>query len=137
MDWISTVIGFVVGTATGAAGTYYADKYTDERRARDQTKAEDLVWSEAFNKFPGLMNEMRADVQNPAFPNVREFFVKHSGTTVNNDAARFQYFTDVHGDIGQAVAYFEEVGYIEDITPGNCPMYRMRLDFVERLKAMP
>lgn len=135
MDWFSTVVGFLVGTATGAAGIYFADKYTDQRRGQDEAKAGDVVWADSSKKFPAVIREMQADVKNPAFSNVREFFVKHSGTTLNSNAPHFEYFTDVHSDIMQAVAYLEEVGYIENITPGNCPMYRMRLTFVDRLKA--
>jgi hypothetical protein len=29
MDIVSTLVGFLIGTATGAVGTYFADNYTD------------------------------------------------------------------------------------------------------------
>jgi hypothetical protein len=32
MDFLSIAIGFIATTATGAAGTYYGNKYTDERK---------------------------------------------------------------------------------------------------------
>lgn len=65
---------------------------------------------------------------------MREFFVKNSRTTINRDELCFEYHTDVHSDIGAAIRYLKELGYIEDITPGNCPMYRMREHFVDLLR---
>ncbi|MFC0131387.1 hypothetical protein CR105_03125 [Massilia eurypsychrophila] len=135
MDWFSTAVGFVVGSFTGAAGTYLADKYTDQRRDQAEAAAANALWREAFDMFPEVMREMQADVRNPRLAGVRDFFVKSSGSTVNSDRPHLEYHTDVHSNIMGAIAYLEEVGYIDDITPGNCPKYRMRLPFVNRLKA--
>ena len=60
--------------------------------------------------------------------------MKSSRTTVNRDEACFEYHTDVHKGIGAAVSFLEDLGYIEDITLGNCPMYRMREHFVDLLR---
>jgi hypothetical protein len=38
MDYFSISIGFLAGTATGAAGTYFGNKYTDERKNKEQQK---------------------------------------------------------------------------------------------------
>jgi hypothetical protein len=39
MDLISMLIGFLFGTATGAAGKYFADKYTDQRKEKEATSS--------------------------------------------------------------------------------------------------
>ena len=62
-------------------------------------------------------------------------FVKSSRTVVNSDSKDFEYHTDVLEDVEAAIFRLEELGYIEDITPGNCPMYRMTEEFVDRLKS--
>lgn len=43
-DLISTLIGFLVGTATGAAGTYFANKYTDRHREQEAGKQAKRRW---------------------------------------------------------------------------------------------
>lgn len=36
MDILSVLVGFVVGGFTGAAGTFYGNMYTDQRRVREK-----------------------------------------------------------------------------------------------------
>ena len=134
MDLLSLAIGFVVGTFTGAAGHYLGEKFTDKRRSKELASEYDERWANLTRRFPKVIAEMKEDVQNPNLLAVREFFVKSSGTTVNRSKPCFEYHTDVHTDLGAAISYLEELGFIEDITPGNCPMYRMREHFVDRLR---
>jgi hypothetical protein len=134
MDLFTLAVGFVVGTFTGASGQYLAAKYTDKRRSKEASSAQRDRWSDIEKRFPAIIEEMKEDAKNPELQSVREFFVKSSRTTVNRDEPCFAYYTDVHNDIGAAVRYLEEQGYIEDVTPGNCPMYRMREHFVDQLR---
>lgn len=127
-------VGFLVGALTGATGQYLAAKYTDERRDKEAASAQRAQWKEVERRFPAIITEMKEDARNSKLQSVREFFVKSSRTTINRDEPCFEYHTDVHTDIGAAVRYLEELGYIEDITPGNCPMYRMREHFVDLLR---
>jgi hypothetical protein len=134
MDWFSVAVGFVVGAFTGAAGTYLADKYTDVRRANEARSNADRQWQDTCERFPKIVSEMKADVRNPEYADIRKFFVKSSKTTVNKAEPGFEYHTDVHRDLSAAIEYLEELGYIENITPGNFPMYRMREKFVDLLR---
>ena len=134
MDWFSVTVGFLVGAFTGAAGTYLADKYTDERRADEAQSNATRQWRDTCKRFPKIISEMKADVTNPEYVDVRKFFVKSSKTTVNKGEPSFEYHTDVHRDLSAAIDYLEELEYIEDITPENCPMYRMREQFVDLLR---
>lgn len=134
MDPFALVIGFLVGAFTGAAGQYLAAKYTDKRRAKEASSSQRAQWSEVEKRFPAIIAEMKEDARNSEFQSVREFFVKSSRTTINRDEPCFEYHTDIHSDIRAAVRHLEELGYIEDITPGNCPMYRMREHFVDLLR---
>ncbi|MDP2267863.1 MAG: hypothetical protein Q8K46_01725 [Deltaproteobacteria bacterium] len=134
MDLLSLVIGFVVGAFTGAAGQYLGEKYTDKRRKIEQASEDDQVWNDLVTRFPKIIGEMKEDARNPDLLSAREFFVKSSKTTVNRSKPSFEYHTDVHADLHAAIAHLERLGYIEDITPGNCPMYRMTEDFIDRLR---
>lgn len=134
MDIFSLAVGFVVGAITGAAGHYLGEKYTDQRRSKELASALDKDWADLEERFPNIIAEMKEDVKKYEFVNVRKFFVKSSRTTVNRSEPSFEYHTDVHSDLHAAIARLEERSYIVDITPGNCPMYRMKEQFVDKLR---
>lgn len=134
MDPFTLAVGFVVGAFTGAAGQYLGEKYTDKRRIKESSSNRQAQWDEVKTRFPAIIAEMMEDAKKTELQGVREFFVKSSRTTVNRDEACFEYHTDVHEGIGAAVSFLEDLGYIEDITLGNCPMYRMREHFVDLLR---
>ena len=134
MDIFSLAVGFVVGGFTGAAGTFYGNKFTDQRRKREKTKAENSQWETLKLKFPAIIEEMIKDVKNPDFPGVRTFFVKSSRTLVNRSEPSFEYHTDVHPELNAAILHMKDLGYIEDITPKDCPKYRFYEHFYDLLK---
>lgn len=134
MDPLSVAVGFIVGALTGATGSYLGQKFTDKRRKKESRSEDDAEWNILCSRFPRVIDEMRTDVTNDEFQAVRKFFVKSSKTRIGGGGPRFEYHTDVYPELEAAIAHLEELGYIEDVTPGNCPMYRMREHFVDRLK---
>ncbi|MFY0670168.1 MAG: hypothetical protein JXQ95_19205 [Alteromonas stellipolaris] len=133
MDILSLATGFLVGAFTGAAGTYLGNKYTDQRR---RSESEDLArsnFSKIEKKFSALIQEMREDVRNPELAGVRIFFVKEKSTMLNFNEPHFVYYTDDHSYIHSALSAMEDLGYIKDITPGNCPKYRFTESFYDVL----
>lgn len=134
MDIFSLTVGFLVGSFTGAASTYLGNKYTDKRRLKETISLEEQRWNNLLKRFPDIIQEMIEDVKNPDFVGARKFFIKESGTSVNRAEPCFEYHTDVHPELNAAIMYLEDIGYIQDITPGNCPMYRFYEDFYDRLK---
>lgn len=134
MDLLSLAVGFIVGAFTGAAGNYLGEKYTDKRKSKELMNTKRTQWAEIERKFPKVLSEMKDDVKNHELQNVREFFVKSSKTLINREEPCFVYFTDVHHDLMAAVKLLEDLGFVEDITLKNCPMYRMKEHFVELLR---
>ncbi|MEZ9388347.1 hypothetical protein AB4181_14345 [Vibrio lentus] len=61
MDFISVGVGFLGGIFTGAAGTYFGNKYTDVRREKEAKKLEIKLWKELELKFPNIIQEMKDD----------------------------------------------------------------------------
>jgi hypothetical protein len=134
MDTFSLVVGFLVGTATGAAGNYMADRFTDVRREKKQIKESDRLWREVETRFPEAIDEMRDDFSYPENRDTRAFFVKSSKTSIGFlEEPCFEYHTDKLPNVQPAVLFLERQGFISDITPGNCPMYRMHEHLVDRL----
>src|SRR5690554_3159160 len=134
MDIVSLLIGFLVGTATGAAGQYFADKYTDQRREKKLAKEQARLWQDIERRFPAVITEMRSDFSPQENRHVRVFFVKESNTVLGFVSEPcFEYHTDKHPDLRAAVALLEQHGFITDITPGNCLMYRVHEKLVDAL----
>lgn len=134
MDILSLSTGFLIGTATGAAGSYLADKFTDKRREKKLAKEQEKLWQDIERRFPSVIAEMRSDFSMPTERNVRAFFVKTSNTMIGLVSEPcFEYHTDKHPDIHPAVLYLAQHDFISEITPGNCPMYRVHEKLVDWL----
>ncbi len=134
MDIASVLTGFLVGAATGAAGQYFADKYTDQRREQKLAREQARLWQDIEQRFPAVIAEMRSDFSSQENRHVRVFLVKESNTMLGFVSEPcFEYHTDKHPDLRAAVVLLEQHGFITDITPGNCPMYRVHEKLVDAL----
>ncbi len=134
MEIMSLVVGFIVGTATGATGSYIADRFTDKRRKNQLINEGKDQWEQIERRFPAVISEMRADFSTPDGRNVRAFFVKESNTIMGGTSEPcFEYHIDKHLDLRPAILVLLQHGFISDITPGNTPMYRVHEQLVDRL----
>src|SRR5690554_3435047 len=105
MDIVSALVGLLVGTATGAAGQYFADKYTDQRREKQLAKEQIRLWRTVEQRFPAVIAEMRSDFSSQENRHVRVFFVKESYTILGFVSEPcFEHHTDKHPDLRAAVA---------------------------------
>lgn len=135
MDALSLAVGFLVGAATGAVGNYFGSKYTDQRREKKAAKDEDRLWASIEARFPALIAEMRGDFSIPEHVETRAFFIRPSTSLLGfRSEPSFDYFTDKHPDLLAAIRHLQEQGYVQDITPGNTPMYRATERLVDRLR---
>lgn len=134
MELTTLLTGFIVGVGTGALGTYLADKYTDIRRERHLATQEAKLWKDIERRFPAVIAEMRSDFSTPDGRNVRAFFVKTSTSIMGGcSEPSFEYHTDKHPDLRPAMLVLTEHGFIQDITPGSTPMYRVREKLIDWL----
>ena len=135
-DLQSTVIGFLVGVATGAAGKYLGDKYTDRRKLNEAARETKSRFLKAKAQMPELIAEMKADLASEGGRFVREFFVLENRRRClgGSEKPRFIYYVEEHGDLHGKLSILENLGYLTDVTPGNAPIYRMTEDFVELVR---
>lgn len=127
------LIAFLVGTLTGAAGTYFAEKYTDRRRKKESISEEDQQFKELASRMPDLLTEMKTDLSVPEHSEWREFFVIPKGVQLWASENSFVYEDDGRNTYLSKARILEEYGYVVDITPGNADMFRMRDSFVKKL----
>ncbi len=135
-DVASTCIGFLIGTFTGAAGGYFANKYTDARRKKEAAKENANKFAQVAAQMPELLQEMRQDLTE--HPSVREFFVLLGGAVLGGTSSpSFQYRDAIHPGLMGKLHILENHGYLTDVTPKDCPKYRMTEEFVRLLREMP
>lgn len=60
-SWGIPLVTFVVGVATGAAGKYLADKFTDQRRDKAKNRETKKEFHNVQNQMPELLAEMKVD----------------------------------------------------------------------------
>jgi len=136
MDLLSLSIAFLSGAFTGAAGNYLADKFTDARREKKEASALKKLWKDIEERFPEIINEMRTDLLSTQGKGIRAFFLKESNTYIAfTSEPSFEYHTDKHPELRAAVLYLSQHGFVQDITPGNTPMYRINEKLVDFLRA--
>jgi hypothetical protein len=133
----SYALTFLFGAATGAAGQYFADKYTDQRRRQESKAAISKEFSEVAQLMPDLLRQMQEDLEDPTHATWREFYVIPRGTQVFATPNTFYYAYDSNNDFLNKTKILESRGYVRDLTTGSAPKFRMTEAFVANLKALP
>lgn len=128
---------FLIGVATGAAGQYFADKYTDQRRRHDESQSSARLFRDVAQQMPKLIAEMAADVQGAQGTYVRNFVLLPSKTAHYSSGREqvFGYYETEHRNLRGQFAILENSGYVFDVTSGNAPTFRASEEFVQRLRS--
>lgn len=134
---VSHLATFLGGAAIGSAGQYLADRFTDQRRAQQATSENKKRFS-GLNEIMGvLLNEMAEDLKNDKSSAIREFVIlANERIMFNSSVPRFAYFESKHPNVKNQVALLAEAGYVQDVTVGNAPIFKMREEFVAMLRTL-
>jgi hypothetical protein len=122
---------------TGAAGSYFADKWTDQRRRQEKMRQSRRRFAEVAKSNPSLIQEMRDDIMNPANSSVRSFILMHSkGNHFVPDGQQYLcYYEEDHWNLRGQVSILESHKWIEDTTTTNAPRFKMSEEFVALLRS--
>lgn len=138
MQWMELAthfLSFLAGTAIGAAGKYYADKYTDERHEKEEKAELKKKFQEASKLMPALIAEMRNDVKEDASGLVREFALLSSkNVSFNHSKKRFDYYFAVHPELTNMVDHLCALGFVIDKKNPSGIIFEMSDDFLDLLK---
>lgn len=129
-SWGTHFIAFLVGVATGAAGNYFAFKYTDRRRDSEKARKVKDTFMKVKDQMPEFIAEMKEDFTKHKNSAIREFVVLPSDKVLfNSQQQRFLYFEHQHQNLKGKIAVLENHGYVIDVTVSNAPIYRITEEF--------
>ncbi len=130
-------IAFLLGVAVGAAGQYFADKYTDQRRKQDLDLESAQRFRDVVREIPKLIGEMAADAGGPNAQHIRDLVLLPSKNVHYSSGGQpaFAYYETEHRNLRGQFAILENNGYVVDVTPGNAPTFRASEEFIQRLRA--
>lgn len=125
--------GLVIGCMLGAMIHYYLQQFTGSRREMKRSKERKHEWDALFNSHSPLMNQLKNDVNEPVYANIREFFVVDKAAIMNSSIPRLRY--DLTDEIMPALQQLEALGYIQQLANDSL-LYKMEDEFVRQLKLM-
>ena len=131
---VSHLVTFLGGTAVGAAGTYMADRLTDQRRKQEaESEAKDR-FAALERQMPNFFAKLRHDLADKPELAIREFVVlPNENVMFNHERPRFTYYESKHEAISNFVAMLVEAGFVEVMRSASTPIFRLRESFVVRL----
>lgn len=132
---VSHLATFVGGAAVGSAGQYLADRFTDQRREQKKVSDEKKRFAKLNGLMPQLFEEMAKDLRDDQSATIREFVVSaNRNISFNGSKPRFMYFESDHRSLKNQVSLLADAGYVQDVSVGNAPIFRMRENFVLLLR---
>ena len=116
MDYVSLAVGFLIGSATGAAGTYFGNKYTDKRKQIEHKNESERFFDGLWSKHQALLAEMKQDLLNPDYEFHREFFILDKNGCFNHSGKYLAYYVEDHNNLEQQVKILESHGLVANVT---------------------
>jgi len=137
MDIMSLAVGFLVGTATGAAGTYFSNQYIDVRKAKEGENEELSFYEKLWDEHGTLLSEMKSDLSNPDFSFHREFFVLSKVLMFNHNGPCLSYYIEEHESLEDQLKALEAKGLIANVSElgKKVTKYQYTDEFVAHLKS--
>jgi hypothetical protein len=133
----SHLVTFLGGAAIGCAGQYFGDRFTDQRRAQQVVSASKKRFLKLFEIMSVLMLEMSEDLNGDETAATREFVIlPNRRVGFNSTIKRFYYFEEQHIDVKNQVELLIESGFVQRVHISSAPIFRMREDLVDMLKAL-
>jgi len=100
MDYFSLSVGFLIGAATGAAGTYFGNKYTDQRRKKEQKKEQAVSFNKLWQNHSLLLTEMSSDLKLESSHFSREFYAISKRKNYNlKKGENLVYYIEEHDNL--------------------------------------
>ncbi len=130
MGWISHLLTFLIGAGIG--GLLVANRVGRSSRAQPNKALRRL-----YKECPKFFDDIRSELGKAEFQDVREFAIVESAQiTFVSENVRLVYYEDELPNLKEIAVALEEGGFIDEVTQGKTPLYRMRDSFVAALGSL-
>lgn len=135
-SWASHFAMFLFGTGVGAAGTYYAELFTDRRRSKEAKAEAKRKFREAQERMPKLIGAMKEATENPFFAVNREFTaIRDKRACIGYKPPGLYYYGNDYPGLIDMAHTLVDYGFIRCIRPDpDMSVYCMTEEFVELLR---
>ena len=135
MDIINMVFSFLIGTAVGVIIAHSWNTHVANQAITKINNIFDRLW----HQHPKLLQEMKQDMDNPAYRFQREFFVLKKNQRFNLNLAKLclVYFIEEHDGLQDQLKTLEDYGFVSNVTEpnkNNLTKYQLSEKFVELLR---
>jgi len=128
--WMTHLLAFLVGAGIG--GFLMATRGRGPVRDKPNKALRRL-----YKECPEFFDTLREELSTVGFMDVREFAIVQSAQiTFVSEHMKFVYYEEEMPKLKEIAAELEEQGFIDDVTRGKTPVYRLRETFVTALKSL-
>jgi len=129
--WITHLLAFLIGAGVGV----YLEANRRRRAGGGQgRRASDKVLLRLYKECPDFFDNLREELGKAEFRDVREFAIIESAqVTFVSEDVKFVYYEDEMPHLKDIAVALEDEGFIDEVTRGKTPLYRMREAFVTAL----
>ncbi len=132
--WITHLLAFLVGACIG--GLLMANR-RNRAGSRLEKRQSDKLLRRLYKQCPDFFDDIRTELGKAEFRDVREFaIVQSSQVTFVSENVKFVYYEDELPGLKEIAAELEEHEFVDDVTRGKTPLYRMRENFVTALDSL-
>lgn len=125
--WLTHAAAFLLGAGVGGLSYAWYVGLRDPRR----------LLRRLYKDSPRFFDELRQELGKPEFKDVREFAILESSrATFVSENLRFVYSEEDIPELKRVVASLEDGGYLDEVTKGRTPIFRLREKFVEALESL-
>ena len=127
---VTHLLAFVIGAALGAY-------FISSRSGSGGQSQADKTLLRLYRQYPDFFNSLRTELSRDEFRDVREFAILDSAqSTFVSEDVKLIYYEDEITDLRAIADTLEEHGYIDEVTRGKTPLYRLRESFVTALGSL-
>jgi len=129
--WITHLLVFLIGAGVGAFLTANGRRRAGSGQGR---RASDKVLLRLYKECPEFFDDIRGELDKAEYRDVREFaIIESSQVTFVSEDVKLVYYEDEMPRLKDIAATLEEEGFIDEVTRGKTPLYRMREVFITAL----
>ncbi len=133
--WMTHLLAFLVGIGVGAF--WMSKRSGQSSESLPAHRQSDKTLRRLYKECPQFFDNIREELGRPEFHNVREFAILDSPrTTFVSEGLRVVCYEEEMSNIRAVATGLEESGFIDEVTRGKFPIYRMRDHFVSALATL-